>query len=53
MKYEKCSKIIPKFAATTPKSYSFRVQNNDHEIEESEFIKAKGVMILRLLLNNF
>ena len=43
MKNEKGSKTIIKFATTAPKTYGCRVQKDDHEIEDSEFTKTKGV----------
>ena len=43
MKNESKGKMITKFAATDPKTYGFRVQKDEHEIEESKFVKAKGV----------
>ena len=41
MKDEKDCKIITKFAVAAPKSYSYCEQNDTHEIEDSEFIRAK------------
>ena len=43
MKDEKDCKIITKFAVAAPKSYSYCEQNDTHEIEDSEFIRAKWV----------
>ena len=43
MKDEGGDKIISKFATTAPKTYGYRAQKDEHEIENSEFIKAKGV----------
>ena len=43
MKYERGRKIITKFVTAAPKTYGYRVQKYDLEIEDSEFIKAKGV----------
>ena len=43
MKDEKGVKIITKSATTAPKAYGNIVQKDDHEIEDSEFIKAKEV----------
>ena len=34
-------KIITKFATTAPKTYNYRVQNDGHQIEDSEFVKTK------------
>ena len=43
MKDAKGVKIIENRATKIPETYGFRVQKDDHEIEEPEFIKAKGV----------
>lgn len=40
-KYESGGKIITKLATTAPKTYSYGVKKDDHEIEDSEFIKGK------------
>ena len=42
-KDEAIGKIIVKFAATKPKTHGYKVQKDDYEIEDSEFIKAKGI----------
>ena len=43
MKDEKGVKIITKSATTAPKTYGNIAQKDDHEIEDSEFIKIKEV----------
>ena len=45
MKDKKVGKIITKFAATSNyyECYSYCVQNDDHEIKNSEIIRGKGV----------
>lgn len=43
MKDAKGVKIIENRATKIPETYGFRVQKDDHEIEEPEFIKAEGV----------
>ena len=39
----KVTKIITKFLATTPKSYSYCLKKDDHETEDSEFISAEFI----------
>ena len=41
MKDERGGKIITKFATAAPKTHDYRVQKDDHEIEDSEFTKGK------------
>lgn len=41
MEDKKRSKIIKKFTMIGPKTYGCRVQRDEHEIDDSEFIKAK------------
>lgn len=41
MKNGKGGKIITNFASTAPICYSYCVKNDDHEVEESEFLRAK------------
>ena len=36
-------KIITKFATGVPITYDYKVQKHNHETEDSEFIKTKGV----------
>ena len=43
MKDERGGKIITKFATAAPKTHDYRVQKDDHEIEDSEFTKGKWV----------
>lgn len=43
MKDAKGVKIIENLATKIPETYGFRVQKDDHGIEEPEFIKTKGV----------
>lgn len=43
MKDKKGGKITIKFAATAPKSFSYCLQKDDHEIEDLEFIRTIGV----------
>ena len=45
MKDKRIGKIITKFAATSNyyECYSYCVQNHDHEIENYEIIRGKGV----------
>ena len=40
-KDKKAAKIITKFAAPVAKSFSYCVQKDDHEIDDSEFISAR------------
>lgn len=49
MKDKKVGKIITKFAATSNyyECYSYCVQNDDHEIENSEIIRGKEVKIIK------
>ena len=42
-KDKKAAKIITKFAAPVAKSFSYCVQKDDHEIDDSEFISARWV----------
>ena len=37
---ERGGKTITKFATTAPKTYGYRVQKDDHEIKDSDFIKG-------------
>ena len=41
MKNGKGGKIITKFASTAPKCHSYCVKNDDREVEDSQFIRAK------------
>ena len=43
MKDETGGKISAKFATPGPKTYDCRVQRDDREIEDNEFVKAKGM----------
>ena len=43
IKDKRGGKIITKFSTIAPKTYGYSVQKDYHEIEDSEFIKAKGV----------
>ena len=43
IKGEKDSKIIQKFVATAPKSYSYCVQKDDYGIEDLKFIGVAGL----------
>ena len=41
MKDERGRKIVTKFETTVTKTYVYRVRKDDHEIVDSEFIRAK------------
>ena len=43
MKNEKSGRIITKFVTAAPKCYSYCVPKDDNEIEDSKFIRPKGV----------
>ena len=43
MKDETSSKKTANFVATKPKTYVRKVQKDDYEIEDSEFMKAERV----------
>ena len=43
IKDKRGGKIVTKFSTTAPKTCGYSVQKDYHEIEDSEFIKAKGV----------
>ena len=43
MKDERGGKIIMEFATTAPKTFYYRVQKDDHEIECSVSLKAERV----------
>ena len=43
IKDEKDSKIIPKFVAIAPKSYSYCVQKDDYGIVDLNFIVVAGL----------
>ena len=43
IKDKRGGKIITKFSTIAPKTYGYSVQKDYHEIEDAEFIKAKGV----------
>lgn len=48
MKDEMAGKIVTKFGARKHKTNGYKVQKGDYELEESEFIKAKGVKKLSI-----
>ena len=53
MKHEKRAKRITKFA-TTAKAFSYRVQRDNHKIEEYHFIKTKRVKCVdHLIFHDF
>ena len=43
MKDERGRKIVTKFETTVTKTYVYRVRKDDHEIVDSEFIRAKEI----------
>ena len=43
MKDERGGQTVTKFETTPLKTYGYRVQNYDYEIEVSQFIKAKRI----------
>ena len=43
MKDERGGQTVTKFEATPLKTYGYRVQNYDYEIEVSQFINAKRI----------
>lgn len=43
MKDQKACKITKEFSKIAPKTFEYRVQRDDHEVNDINFIKAKGV----------